>query len=119
MPISHLLFADDVLLFSKEDVQSAVCIREILSDFADMSGLQANISKSSIFFSAECQYKSTILEMLGFQEGCFPITYLGMPLSSKRISYSACKPLLDRISRRVNGWKTALLSYAGRLQLIK
>lgn len=57
--------------------------------------------------------------MLGITRGELPIRYLGVPLSSKRLSIIQCQPLLDKMVGRITSWTSRLLSYAGRLQLIK
>ncbi|PKU61318.1 putative mitochondrial protein [Dendrobium catenatum] len=49
--ISHLLFADDVLLFSKATKKLAVKMNKIVRDFCSWTGLRINISKSQILFS--------------------------------------------------------------------
>ncbi|KAL0289058.1 UNVERIFIED_CONTAM: hypothetical protein Scaly_2713200 [Sesamum calycinum] len=57
--------------------------------------------------------------LLGFQEGTLPIKYLGIPLTSSRLTMSDCRPLIDKVEARLAGWNHQNLSYAGRLQLIK
>lgn len=57
--------------------------------------------------------------MSGMSEGKLPFKYLGVPLSSQRISSMQCQPLVKNIVSRISCWATKLLSYAGRVQLIK
>lgn len=40
--LHHLIFADDLMLFSKGNVQSAVLLVRTLNAFADVSGLEAS-----------------------------------------------------------------------------
>jgi len=49
---SHLFFADDVLLFTKATRSQAIMMEGILTNFANVSGLKVNISKSRAFFLA-------------------------------------------------------------------
>lgn len=49
-PISHLLFADDILLFSEADYTSIQNINNILVYFARISGQKINSDKSKLFF---------------------------------------------------------------------
>jgi len=49
--ISHLCFADDVMIFSKADVNSIRMIRTVLTEFQDLSSLYPNPNKSDIFLS--------------------------------------------------------------------
>lgn len=41
-----------------------------------------------------------------------------MPLISNRLTARDCRPLIERITFRVESWTSKRLSYAGRLQLI-
>src|ERR1044072_328282 len=47
--ISHLFFADDVLLFSKASFPQMHMIHKLLSDFCMASGLRINVAKSRAF----------------------------------------------------------------------
>ncbi|KAK4383980.1 hypothetical protein Sango_3102300 [Sesamum angolense] len=83
-------------------------------------GLQVNPAKSQIILSrAVQQQRQQILAHLGFQEGSLPIKYLGIPLTSSRLTIADCRPLLDKVDTRLAGWNHQTMSYAGRLQLIK
>lgn len=50
--ITHLCFADDLLMFCHGDSGSARVIKNSLDCFKDLSGLSASMNKSLIFFSA-------------------------------------------------------------------
>ena len=63
--------------------------------------------------------KTDIMKLTGFKEGSLPFKYLGVPLTSKKLSISHYLNLIDRITGKINHWSNKLLSYAGRLQLIK
>ncbi|KAL0456613.1 UNVERIFIED_CONTAM: hypothetical protein Slati_1000500 [Sesamum latifolium] len=54
-----------------------------------------------------------------FPIGTLPIEYLGVPLSSSRLSISDCRPLLEKKDRRIATWRSHKHSFAGRVQLIK
>ncbi|XP_026377155.1 uncharacterized protein LOC113271486 [Papaver somniferum] len=45
--VSHLLFADDTLLFSADEAQSIHTMRAILTCFEFVSGLSINLTKST------------------------------------------------------------------------
>ncbi|KAL0310274.1 UNVERIFIED_CONTAM: hypothetical protein Scaly_2943700 [Sesamum calycinum] len=90
------------------------------SQNAFVPGLKVNPAKSQIILSrAVQQQRQQILEHLGFQEGSLPIKYLGIPLTSSRLTIADCRPLLDKVDTRLAGWNHQTMSYAGRLQLIK
>ncbi|GAV92484.1 LOW QUALITY PROTEIN: zf-RVT domain-containing protein, partial [Cephalotus follicularis] len=63
--------------------------------------------------------RSNILHRVHFQEGTLPVTYLGLPLITKKLTKADCSPLVERIVARTNSWVSKALSFAGRLQLVK
>ncbi|KAL0455533.1 UNVERIFIED_CONTAM: hypothetical protein Slati_0892500 [Sesamum latifolium] len=115
--ILNLCFADDVLIFCARTVNSIRTIKATLAEFAEMSGLHVNPSKSTIILSKAVQgERQAILELMGFQEGSLPIKYLGVPLIASRLTVADCQPLIDRINSRLAGWNHLNLSLAGRTQ---
>ncbi|KAK6791822.1 hypothetical protein RDI58_010903 [Solanum bulbocastanum] len=63
--------------------------------------------------------KEEVVHMLGFTLGGLPFRYLGVPLSTKKLTIPQCVTLLEMITKRVRCWSARMLSHAGRLQLIK
>lgn len=47
----HLLFTNDVLLFSKANDQSIATIKMVLEDFCLVSGVEINFEKSKLWLS--------------------------------------------------------------------
>ena len=45
----------------------------------------------------------------------FPIKYLGVPLHFTKLRRVDLQPVIDKIIKRIAGWRGRLLSYAGRL----
>ncbi|KAL0292016.1 UNVERIFIED_CONTAM: hypothetical protein Sangu_3258200 [Sesamum angustifolium] len=118
--ILNLCFADDVLLFCKAHIPSIQVLKDTLNEFAALSGLNVNPEKSQIILSrAVQQERQQIIDCLGFQEGFLPIRYLGVPLTSSRLTIADCRPLLTKVDTRLAGWSHHNLSYAGRVQLIR
>ncbi|KAL0407933.1 UNVERIFIED_CONTAM: putative mitochondrial protein [Sesamum radiatum] len=117
--ITHLLFADDLMLFSLGDLPSVRILMECLREFRDVSGLAVNTSKSSIFTTGIVNYELTdILAQTEFTRGEMPVRYLGIPLAAQRLSVSDYSPLVDRIAHCISKWTAKSLSIAGRLELI-
>ncbi|XP_019224539.1 PREDICTED: uncharacterized protein LOC109206196 [Nicotiana attenuata] len=50
MNITHLSFANDLLMFAKGELTSVGLLHRKFGNFTDASGLQANMSKSAIYF---------------------------------------------------------------------
>ncbi|KAL0295057.1 UNVERIFIED_CONTAM: hypothetical protein Sradi_6855500 [Sesamum radiatum] len=95
-------------------------IKRVFEEFAELSGLQINPGKSTVILSrAVQQERQGILTTLGFQEGCLPIKYLGVPLTASRLTVADCQPILSNITSRLAGWTHLNLSFAGRAQLLK
>ena len=119
LEISHLCFADDLLVLCHGDLDSVKIVKKAMNMFSVVSGLNPNIGKSTVFFgNVKDHVKQSILNILPFKIGKLSVFYLGVPLVTKQISYSDCKCLIDKVKAKVNNWKNRMLSYAGRLQLI-
>ncbi|KAL0288047.1 UNVERIFIED_CONTAM: Retrovirus-related Pol polyprotein from type-2 retrotransposable element R2DM [Sesamum radiatum] len=116
----QLGFADDLLLFSKANTESIHLFKDGLTTFAELLGLQANLAKSHLILSrSAAATRDTLLTILDFQEGHLPLRYLGLPLLASRLTIADCQPILQKIDARIRGWEGVMLSFAGRVQLIK
>ena len=62
---------------------------------------------------------SYTLSLIAYSQGKFPIKYLGIPLHYEKLSKEDIQPLIDKILKRIAGWRGKLLSYRGRLTLIQ
>ncbi|KAL0307177.1 UNVERIFIED_CONTAM: hypothetical protein Sradi_6135000 [Sesamum radiatum] len=72
LKITHLLFADNLMMFSRGDLPSIHILMECLQEFRDVSGLTVNTSKSSIFTAGiENNMLREILARTEFAMGIF------------------------------------------------
>ena len=117
--ISHLLFADDTILFCDAEVEQILHVRLLLLGFQAMTGLKVNVAKSEIVPIGEVNNMQALAEFLGCRIGALPMTYLGMPLGASHKSPSIWNPILEKIKRKLAGWKKLYLSKGGRLTLLK
>lgn len=118
--LTHLCFADDLMVFADGTKRSVEGILEVFEDFDKMSGLKISMEKSTLFMAGTAttrQYE--ILDQFPFETGKLPVRYLGLPLLTKNMTVSDFLPLIEKIRKRINSWTSRYLSYAGRLQLIK
>ncbi|XP_074288855.1 uncharacterized protein LOC141614002 [Silene latifolia] len=120
LKLSSLMFADDLLLFSKGDVGSIMILLRTFSTFSHASGLQMSRGKSNVYFNGVAsEIRREIVQVSGCIEGKLPFKYLGVPIKPAKLSIKDCQPLIDKVFERIRQLGTKKLSYAGRLVLIK
>ncbi|CAH1443602.1 unnamed protein product [Lactuca virosa] len=100
--ITHLCFADDLMLFCPGNIGSIRIIKKVMDEFVGAAGLIPNLSKSHIFFgNVKEPLKRRILDVLPFVEGKLPMKYLGIPLLNDQGSYAEkvqkCREELDKV----------------------
>jgi len=81
--VSHLLFADDTIVFCDDDCKQIVHLRCILIWFQAVSGLRVNLTKSSILPVGQVDNVQTLAGVLGSKIDSFPLNYLDLPLGAK------------------------------------
>ena len=117
---THLLFADDSLLFFQKDKYIVPNIQKIVSWNCNLSGQCINLSKSDLFCSpnmAEVE-KVALVQSLQINLVQQPSKYLGMKFKLRRNRVADFQVLLDKLQAKLQGWKARLLSQAGRTTLI-
>ncbi|WOH13938.1 hypothetical protein DCAR_0933451 [Daucus carota subsp. sativus] len=118
--ISHLQFADDVILFINNDDSSVVGIKRILQCFQIISGMKVNFTKSQIFgFHAPETQIRRWASVLNCMHGELPFTYLGATIGTSPTSIKFWDPLLLKLKRKLNAFEASNISMAGRLVLLK
>ncbi|CAN1224699.1 Putative ribonuclease H protein At1g65750 [Linum grandiflorum] len=119
-PLSHLFFADDLLIFGKANLRQAGFMQEALEKFCTASGQRVNVGKSVIFASTgtPLSVKSDIINKTGFQLSANLGRYLGVPLIHSRVNKDTYFSVVERVQSRLAGWKSKLLSRTGRETLI-
>jgi len=117
--LTHLTFADDLMVLSDGKVRSVEGIVSVFDEFAKKSGLKISMEKSTIYLAGSANmYRREIEERFKFAVGSLPVRYLGLPLVTKRFSSADYRPLVEQIKRKIGTWTARYLSYAGRLNLI-
>ncbi|CAL5203867.1 unnamed protein product [Lathyrus oleraceus] len=57
--------------------------------------------------------------VMNYEHGRLPFLYLGLLIGGDSRKFNFWYPLIDRIKRRLPGWKSRFLSMGGRLILTK
>lgn len=118
--ITHLYFANDLVVFLSATSTSLLGVKAVLDDFYEVSGLSVSYGKSEfICCGVTNDLKAQLADIVGLKLGSLPVKYLGVPLSCKKLSRVECQSLLDKITSRITSRIARLLSYVGRLQLIE
>ena len=114
------IYADDVVLFVKPEVQDLVAVREALLLFGRASGLFINYNKTSAtLIRAGQQDTERVAQILNCPITEFPIRYLGLQLALKPLTKNQWQPMLDAAIRVVPAWLRGLIGRPGRLVLVK
>lgn len=118
--VTTLMFADDIMIFTKPHLPSIQCVISTLSYFYNMTGLLLNCSKSRISFAGiTSQLSLSLLQITGLQCMVSNMTYLGLPLLTSILKLADCLPLYSKIVSLLDRWSNIYLSQAERLVLIK
>lgn len=98
-PLSHLFFADDLLLFGDASFHQAETMRRVLADFCHVSGQKMNIGKSKVWLTPNVPLSvgKILLRRFGV-----PLTrdlgkYLGVPLLQGSPRRHHFQFLVDRV----------------------
>ncbi|KAA0050814.1 LINE-1 retrotransposable element ORF2 protein [Cucumis melo var. makuwa] len=118
--ISHILFADDILLFVEDNDLYLKNLRMAISLFEKASGLKINLSKS-VMVPVNVPWPRALECASSWEISChtLPLTYLGVPLGGNPKSKLFWRNIEDRIQKKLSNWKYAHISKGGRLTLIK
>ena len=120
MGIPLLQYADDTTFFIEGSVEEAKNLSSLLNVFADCSGLHINRAKSEfVTFGLSREEELQCSRALMTPVGSLPMKYLGLPLSTGKIRKAEWQPVVDKVERRLAGWKERVLSKGGRLVLLR
>jgi hypothetical protein len=119
--VTHLLFADDSIVFLEATKESMLALKNVLQAYEISSGQRVNREKSSVFFGKGCleERKTELKATIGI--GCEALSekYLGLPTVMGRSKEGAFKNLPERSWSKIHGWKGQGLSMEGKEILIK
>ncbi|KAL5550481.1 hypothetical protein UlMin_000657 [Ulmus minor] len=118
--VSHLQFADDTLFLLDPDQSNIQKVHTILNFFSMCSGLKINMNKSSLAgIHMEDEEVMALAAVVGCEKGSSPMKYLGLPLGGNPNSTEFWNPVVEKVGKRLDGWKKSVLSKGGRLTMIQ
>jgi hypothetical protein len=108
--ITHLLFADDSIVFLEASEGSMLALKNILHDYEVSSGQRVNLQKSSIFFGPDCQaaMKNVLKSRIGISCEALSERYLGLPTVVRR-SKEGCFKYITKLCSKKNKYYGAIL----------
>ncbi|KAF7807126.1 putative ribonuclease H protein At1g65750 family [Senna tora] len=121
LPLNHLMYADDLLIFFKANQETCANVDLLLSIFGQASGLFMNKDKSEIKFSpnASANQKNHLLSIINCKGTDSLGKYLGAFIDGPKPDRQNAELIIDHLQQKLSGWKASLLSQAARLTLIQ
>ncbi|WOL07814.1 hypothetical protein Cni_G16563 [Canna indica] len=118
--VSHLFFADDILIFVKYDKVCCSKLLQIFDMYCMSSNQRINRQKSEVYFPSSCpaSIKTEICDFLNINEGKFPMRYLGSSIDAKRMSLNLQNQMVDKAISKVDNWASKAVSQARKVVLL-
>ena len=98
--LTHLLYADDTLIFYGVDRIQLVYLRWLLMWFEALLGLSINLSKREIIPVERVDGYEALAAKLGCKVGSLLASYLGFPLGAPHNSIVVWDPIEERFGKR-------------------
>ncbi|VFQ83180.1 unnamed protein product [Cuscuta campestris] len=119
--ISHLAYADDIIIFCNGSLGNMTRIKEVLQIFMAASGQEINLNKSRFYCGKGVKHDSIpkIEDRLGMKHGALPFKYLGAPICKGKLKRRDCGMVTEHFRKYIESWYRKTLNPMGRLILIK
>jgi len=114
--ITHVMYADDVVLFSKASRKDAASLVKTLEKYCRWSGQAINKNKLGVFFSkyTQNQARRSIKGILQVKSLKKDAVYLGVPMFLSKAPSKDFAFLQGKLEAKLTGWRSKCLSWAGR-----
>lgn len=119
--VSHLLFADNCLLFCKVSENTCHNLVKLFRDFGLASGKLINLEKSGVFFSPKTKHsiRYGVKDILGVTSIPLKDKYLGSPLFTNKSKITCFEPLVKKMKTRMLSCKGTDLNTTGKTVVVK
>ncbi|CAH9089090.1 unnamed protein product [Cuscuta europaea] len=119
-PISHLCFADDILIFLNGEARSVQVFKRFLGLYQRASGQAINFNKSNFTCGKTSLARIRKLErLLEMNKINLPMRYLGAALHKGKNKIRFCSGIIQAFDKKLTSWKQKCLNMGGRAILIK
>lgn len=116
------MFADDMLLFVSNPIESLRSITQILDQFSSFAGFRVNYSKSNLLpLTSDVAYFQSDPVLTRFAVTTSPLKYLGIQIPPRLSSLyqTNLPPIIKNIADSLQFWQRLPLSLSGRVAVVK
>ena len=117
--VSHLLFADDTLVFCDTSQDQIAYLSWLLMWFEAISGLRINLDKNEILPVGRVENLELLAHEVGCKVGRVPTSYSGIPLGANHKSVAIWDGVEERFRKRLAERKRQFISKGERMTLIR
>ena len=117
--VSHLLFADDILIFCNSMPAQLSYLRSLFLLFEAASDLKVNLTKSTFIPVKNVEQVDSSVCILRCGVATLSVKYLGFPLGASFKAKHIWDGVIEKIEHRLASWKMLYLSKGGRVTIIK
>ena len=117
--ISHLLYADDTIIFCESKEDQLLYPSWALLWFEVSLGLKINLDKSELIPVGAVDNLDALAAELGCRNRHLPTTYLGLPLGAIHKCVAIWDIIEEKMHKKLALWKRNYISKGGRITLIK
>lgn len=113
LSVSHLLYADDTLIFCGAERSQVLYLNLTLQLFEAISGLHINMLKSKVYPVNNVPNLDELAGILSCDIAALLTTYLGLPLGAKFKSTEVWSGVIEKFETKLASWQRQYLSIGG------